>query len=723
MTRIGASDDGGFLRAFNGAVLSVADLGDELGGMETLSMRFSTNPNEEHVLKSPLKRPQPRSASPMTSGKRAKKVKSRSTRTGAVSARTRQALPSTADLFAAREIRGMTSPAKRKSPASPRSGGKARSSDTKLPTSSFPKMIRSDSFMRLNAQGELEHVAGSDARVDVSKPESVTDRDRAVSHELASVRDFGKVASASNREEAPVVVSKGKSVAEVGRRRVSLEPMSRGRNKPFENNSLYKPNKVFVGLHLIVRGAVEWCTNEHLHELCAPGAIVDISEKSLVAETRAAIAQSLRTQNNGASYPGFLRVKVMSHYVDESGWTLSTVQVIERRQSRKSGVELVFNLTEEAAYGCLRLFRSADAASTLAKKHAALDDKSPRTKDSGQAVQPGTPSREPSPVAVEKQIAVERVSGSSDDHISPHDAPDQDSSGIDDEQDRAQPAAASIECMELPSSRPSGADARVVREPLVPRDSQDRIESPRSGPAHVPKKPAPPSQAAGPAAIVSIGEVGGFEGRAPGSRPKEGLFDHGKGQLLEFYERLRERQHIESAPTPNQMSYARSPSMIPLSQAVHYTPPPVTAPYVSPTLYYLPVPISPLGPSGTITEAIVGGVRVRITQEPIDGWPQPHEIMAETAYHPMYQRTSHPAPVDFAGYTENHRAREREIAHANRVQPATHHRPQKRTDEDDDNLLAANLLMLKTSVAGPKRTKTPSASKTKKTQEPKPRKR
>ena len=118
-------------------------------------------------------------------------------------------------------------------------------------------------------------------------------------------------------------------------------------------------------------------------------------------------------------------------------------------------------------------------------------------------------------------------------------------------------------------------------------------------------------------------------------------------------------------------------------------------------MYYLPVPISPHGASGTITETIVGGMRLRITQEPIEGWAR-HDVVAETANNPHPQlRTESDA------FSDVHRERQR--VNAKRGVPKARAK-QMRVQDDDDNLLAANLLMLKTSVAGQKR-KPPTPSK------------
>jgi len=111
-------------------------------------------------------------------------------------------------------------------------------------------------------------------------------------------------------------------------------------------------------------------------------------------------------------------------------------------------------------------------------------------------------------------------------------------------------------------------------------------------------------------------------------------------------------------------------------------------------VYYIPVPISPHGPSGTITEAIVAGTRLRITQEPVEGWVR-HDVVAETAHvHHGHHRTESDA------FSDIHRERQRvNVKHTLSKSRAK----QMREQDDDDNLLAANLLMLKTSVTGQKR--------------------
>ena len=146
--------------------------------------------------------------------------------------------------------------------------------------------------------------------------------------------------------------------------------------------------------------------------------------------------------------------------------------------------------------------------------------------------------------------------------------------------------------------------------------------------------------------------------------------------------------------------YKRQESFLPRSPALargSEIPPPgvSTRPMeqvVTPTMYYVPISVPPQGVSGvSITETIVGSVRVRITQEPLDQPPRSDPVI-RTTYQHVPQRT---ADID-ASSDIHHERPLYETQALPRVMRAS-------SQEDDDQQLAANLLMLKTSVTGKKR--------------------
>jgi hypothetical protein len=134
-------------------------------------------------------------------------------------------------------------------------------------------------------------------------------------------------------------------------------------------------------------------------------------------------------------------------------------------------------------------------------------------------------------------------------------------------------------------------------------------------------------------------------------------------------------------------------------------PPPVSIPVQrisNPVVYYLPVPISPQSAPGTVTHAVLGGMRVRVIVESVD---QPQSPMvpsrdAEPAQH--YRQVREPDTASLA------RARPSKPSSGNR-------KTARRRQEDDDDMVAANLLMLKTSMPAKKSSKSksskPSSSK------------
>ena len=623
--------------------------------------------------------------------------------------------------------------------ASANERGKRTKTETKKPPPR--KLVRSESFKYLNEAGELEAVEGAPNGRDGGKNDGG-------GAGLAGANGNGYKTTASGakrgRGEQPLPSTSGGGAgsktkkqalrAKSETRRVSLDPRGRAKNKPFENNTLYQPGNVIVGLHLNTRGGKEWYTNKQLVGSCKPGSLLDISSKSLTAPTKAAISSALRDEANGEKVEKFVRVKVMSHYLDVSGWTLTTVQVVPLRWNRHgpkhilplcaaAGVELVFNLTEEAAYGCLRVFRfpigSNGHLSELRKSTKGAT--SPSTLDSERVVRPSTPPRMRTPSPKKRK---NRAHGGSSDRTS--------------DPSNAAAAAAAAEALEAQEEDEDEEDAEEDGDGDGDGD-EDEDEDEELGEAFIPEnglhsklpsslpviKPVlgtpfwdQPRNATNAevelgAPVLTIGEIGGIEQRhieTPRKRTVDSpLFDNGRAQLREFYDRFHERATIDAARpyrehvvTTDTYVPSGSPLTMSLPQSqVHNMPPVAAQRFVSPTVYYLPVPISPHGASGTITETIVGGMRLRITQEPIEGWAR-HDVVAETANNPHPQlRTESDA------FSDVHRERQR--VNAKRGVPKARAK-QMRVQDDDDNLLAANLLMLKTSVAGQKR-KPPTPSK------------
>ena len=701
------------------------------------------SPTQARIAAEARERGEGRTRSP-SPAKRSRKGKPRSTRTGAVSARTRLAFSPEA---AVAMLRGMN---RRAGKGANGGGGEANASAnergkrTKTETKKKPpprKLVRSESFKYLNEAGELEAVEGAPNGRDGGKNDGG-------GAGLAGANGNGYKTTASGakrgRGEQPLPSTSGGGAgsktkkqalrAKSETRRVSLDPRGRAKNKPFENNTLYQPGNVIVGLHLNTRGGKEWYTNKQLVGSCKPGSLLDISSKSLTAPTKAAISSALRDEANGEKVEKFVRVKVMSHYLDVSGWTLTTVQVVPLRWNRHgpkhilplcaaAGVELVFNLTEEAAYGCLRVFRfpigSNGHLSELRKSTKGAT--SPSTLDSERVVRPSTPPRMRTPSPKKRK---NRAHGGSSDRTS--------------DPSNAAAAAATAEAQEAQEEDEDEEDAEEDGDGDGDGD-EDEDEDEELGEAFIPEnglhsklpsslpviKPVlgtpfwdQPRNATNAevelgAPVLTIGEIGGIEQRhieTPRKRTVDSpLFDNGRAQLREFYDRFHERATIDAARpyrehvvTTDTYVPSGSPLTMSLPQSqVHNMPPVAAQRFVSPTVYYLPVPISPHGASGTITETIVGGMRLRITQEPIEGWAR-HDVVAETANNPHPQlRTESDA------FSDVHRERQR--VNAKRGVPKARAK-QMRVQDDDDNLLAANLLMLKTSVAGQKR-KPPTPSK------------
>ena len=681
-----------------------------------------------------------RSPSP---AKRSPKGKPRSTRTGAVSARTRLAFSPEAAVAMLRGMSRRVGTGGNGGGGEANARGKERGKTTETGTTKKPtprKLVRSESFKYLNEAGELEAMEGAaNGRDGGKKRGGGADRAGADGNGYKTAASGAK----RGRGEQPLPSTSGGGAgsktkkqalrAKSETKRVSLDPRGRAKNKPFENNTLYQPGNVVVGLHFNTRGGKEWYTNKQLVRSCKPGSLLDISSKSLTAPTKAAISSALRDEANGEKVEKFVRVKVMSHYLDVSGWTLTTVQVVPLRWNRHgpkhilplcaaAGVELVFNLTEEAAYGCLRVFRfpvgSNGHLSELRKSTKGAT--SPSTLDSGGAVRPSTPPRMRTPSPKNRK---NRAHGGSSDRTSdPSNADDAAEALEAQEEDEEEEDSEEEEHDDSDEDEDEDEDEELDEE-LIPENGMHSalpsslpVIKPASGtPFWDHPRNATNAEFGSNAPVLTIGEIGGIEQRHIETPPRKRtvarstLFDNGRGQLREFYDRFHERAtmaaarpHGQHVVTTDTYVPSGSPLTMSLPQSqVHNMPPVAAQRFVSPTVYYLPVPISPHGASGTITETIVGGMRLRITQEPIEGWAR-HDVVAETANNPHPQlRTESDA------FSDVHRERQR--VNAKRGVPKSRAK-QMRVQDDDDNLLAANLLMLKTSVAGQKR-KPPTPSK------------
>lgn len=598
-------------------------------------------------------------------GERRAKPRSRSTRTGAVSARTRLAFSPERAL--GQKEKRKKAVVKAKAKAKVPVEVKLRKFDGRLPGT---RPARSESFKYLNEKGELEDL------------EEGLSKRRLTMNDVEILRDSMKrKREETNRPDTDAKTSAKKTQQKSAQTRAALDPLKRSQNVPFEANTLYSPNNVVVSMPDTLDGPKAWYTNNRLIEVCAPGALLDISAQSLTEETKAEISSALRHDVSGVKVPTFLRVRVLSHHLDTSGWTLTTVQV--KATSPKSyahDVEIVFNLTEEAAYGCVRLYRHAGKNGRTSKQNK-LPASS--TDASGSYVPPSTPPRARTPSQSKRKTT---------------------------EQDGSSERSAHQQEDEMVDVEPAPTQQHLVRglEQNVLNGTQ-RVEQSR-----LPSLPSSPPPVQGQhwgqqqqyTPNVAIGEISGFLHTDVGGRPapqaSPDYFDDTKHkQLSDFYNRVHE---ISNITTPRRLAgqsdqmYApgsflpRSPT---LTRGSDIPPPGVsTRPMeqvVTPTVYYVPVSVPPQGVSGvSITETIVGSVRVRITQEPLDQLPRSDPVM-RTTYQHVPQRAA-----DMDASSDIHGRRFYQTQVLPRVMQTT-------SQEDDDQQLAANLLMLKTSVTGKKR--------------------
>jgi hypothetical protein len=159
------------------------------------------------------------------------------------------------------------------------------------------------------------------------------------------------------------------------------------------------------------------------------------------------------------------------------------------------------------------------------------------------------------------------------------------------------------------------------------------------------------------------------------------------------YHQQQQQQHREQQQQQQQQQQRQRQLT---AQHRQQMPPPVSIPVQrisNPAVYYLPVPISPHAAPGTVTHAVLGGMRVRIIVESVDQPPSPSRDIAA-------------APQDYRQVREPESAAR---ARARQSNPnAGHHKTDRRQDDDDD-IVAANLLMLKTSMPKKKSSKSKSS--------------
>jgi hypothetical protein len=200
-----------------------------------------------------------------------------------------------------------------------------------------------------------------------------------------------------------------------------------------------------------------------------------------------------------------------------------------------------------------------------------------------------------------------------------------------------------------------------------------------------------------PGPMLSIGEIGGVESsllNAPRfhDRLNSQLLDSGQAQLEEFYERMQQRMNMH-ALSNDACRRTTDPEMFltdtyltrhePLRVAM--PPPRITAPppeSVGPMIYYVPVPVVKNRDPGVVTEVVVGGVRLKVIQEP---------LVAQDVHCPMVAETDNTRTTDSDALSNVRLAREQ--LRQTEAQPTTH----RQAEFDDETALAANLLMLRQS--------------------------
>lgn len=719
------------------------------------------------------------SASPnVGSRKRVSVAKKRATRTGAVSARTRQALMSGVLKWDSEKgvLKEKPSPARKVS----KPHGTGRKSGGLGGDALAAKVARALASSRnlVETSGRVGVTKGGDEAKERRETKRRLEEERALVQSVGVKRSRQSGEADTSGNSSQVHLPQVRTGRASKMKQLALGSARRLKAKPFEQIPEYQPDNVLVCLNHNSKSAKEWCTNERIFELCAPGSLLDISDASLQPATKAVVARALRDDIHGNKTSKYIRVKVIEHFLDtKTGWTYSTVQVVSKRTDAKGAKrsvpsredELVFNLTEEAAYGCLRLHR-LPLGEASARNMRKLSTESPSSQDTAEALQPSTPphARNASPppkkkktqkpstgtseAALQEEYAklYEKVAEFRAEHPNANDSQEEaaahhaDESPVTDvspesDEDQLPSSAVTPPSPETGSVLPTDRmlrslpDVEVTPQPRVVDDH--RLEFVRSSPAQmhaetpvitrpfvatnhdlrVGRLEGRPmiqiSDNALPGPMLSIGEIGGVESsllNAPRfhDRLNSPLLDNGQAQLEEFYERMQQRMNMH-ALSNDARRRTTDPEMFltdtyltrcePLRVAM--PPPRITAPppeSAGPMVYYVPVPVVKNRDPGVVTEVVVGGVRLKVIQEPL--------VAQDVHYHPMVAETDNTRATDSDALSNVRLAREhqRQIE----AQPIVH----RRAEFDDETALAANLLMLRQSYRSLKK---PTKSKSK----------
>lgn len=708
------------------------------------------------------------SASPNAARKRASVAKKRTTRTGAVSARTRQALMTGVLKWDGDRgvLKEKPSPAKRAS----LNRGSPNGAERELEGFGGDALT----VRVTSALASSRNLVATSGRVGATKGDEAKER-RAAKRRLeerSSVQSFGMKrsrqsggadASGNNSHEHLPHVKTGRASK---MKHLALDAARRLKARPFEQIPEYRPDNVLVCLNHNSKNAKEWCTNARIFELCAPGSLLDISDASLHPATKAVVSRALRDDIHGNKTSKYIRVKVVEHFLDtKTGWTYSTVQVVSKRTDAKGAKravpsredELVFNLTEEAAYGCLRLHR-LPLGEASARNMRKLSTDSRSSQDTAEALQPGTPphahnaslpkknKKSPKPstgtseAVLQEEYAklYEKVAefraeyqntNDSQEEVAHH-ADESPVTGVSPESDEDQLPSSRTPAVTPPSPETGSVlptdrmlrslpDVEVTPQPRAidyrrtefVRSSpmQNRVETPvitrpfvaTHQDLRVDRLEGRPmiqiSDNALPGPMLSIGEIGGVESsllNAPRfhDRLNSQLLDSGQAQLDEFYERMQQRMNMH-ALSNDACRRTTDPEMFltdtyltrhePLRVAM--PPPRITAPppeSVGPMIYYVPVPVVKNRDPGVVTEVVVGGVRLKVIQEP---------LVTQDVHCPMVAETDNTRTTDSDALSNVRLAREQ--LRQTEAQPTTH----RQAEFDDETALAANLLMLRQS--------------------------
>lgn len=720
------------------------------------------------------------SASPnVGSRKRVIVAKKRATRTGAVSARTRQAFMSGVLKWDSEKgvLKEKPSPTRKVS----KPNGTGRKSDG-LGGDALAAIVAralASSMNVMETSGRVGVTKGGDEAKERREAKRRLEEERALVQSVGVKRSRQSGEPDTSGNSSQVHLPQVKTGRASKMKQLALDSARRLKAKPFEQIPEYQPDNVLVCLNHNSKSAKEWCTNERIFELCAPGSLLDISDASLHPATKAVVARALRDDIHRNKTSKYIRVKVIEHFLDtNTGWTYSTVQVVSKRTDTKGAKrsvpsredELVFNLTEEAAYGCLRLHR-LPLGEASARNMRKLSTESPSSQDTAEALQPGIPphARNASPPKKKKKKAQKPSTGTSEaalqeeyaklykkvaefraehpnandsqEEAAAHHADEYPVTGVSPESDEDQlpssavtpplPETGSV----LPTDRMlrSLPDVEVTPQPRAVDDH--RVEFVRSSPAQmhaetpvitrpfvathhelrVGRLEGRPmiqiSDNALPGPILSIGEIGGVESSllsAPRfhDRLNSPLLDNGQAQLEEFYERVQQRMNMH-ALSNDARRRTTDPEMFltdtyltrrePLRVAM--PPPRITAPppeSAGPMVYYVPVPVVKNRDPGVVTEVVVGGVRLKVIQEPL--------VAQSVHYQPMVAETDNTRATDSDALSNVRLAREhqRQIE----AQPAVH----RQAEFDDETALTASLLMLRQSYRSLKK---PTKSKSK----------